>query len=103
PAVAVTRLNGSAVLYDGLERVEALKGIGRATVEAESTEASREAEVRWLALDAISRHGLPLKPAEKRERFRSYIRAGKNRSGRRVKSYREIASELREPVTTLHR
>jgi hypothetical protein len=91
------------VLVDGFHRVEALIEVGRTEVEAVVTPATR-AVALWLAVQGNMAHGLQLTAQEKREGFRRYIRADQHvKPNGRLKSYREIGSELSRPHTTVQK
>lgn len=95
PPVAAALLPGGAlVLIDGWHRVEALRRLGRETVEATIQEAS-EREARWLAARANLTHGLPLKGSELRKVFRAYVTTRQHYDNEGyLKSYRDIAQDL---------
>jgi len=96
PPVAVASVNGALYLTDGWHRLAALQKIGRDTADATVLEAPSLAEAAWLAARANLAHGLPLKPRDRRQVFRVFMRAGRYRRelGRGMKSLREIAREL---------
>lgn len=93
PPIEVAVVKGVLVVTDGWHRVEALRSLGVAEVEARVEEMT-DREALWRAARANLQHGLPLKAAEHRNVFRAYIRARQHLDGRRLKSYREIASDL---------
>lgn len=103
PPVQIARVGSALILVDGWHRVAAQE-LNRVTrIEAVVTDAT-EAEARWLAADANTKHGLPLKAPEIRKVFKAYVRAKRYR--RRpgdgyspAKSYRDIARELGGYVT----
>lgn len=87
----------SYLLLDGFHRYQAILNIGGQYVEVKVIETPIDAtphQLRWLGGRENLRNGLPLKTKDKRELFKSYIKAGQHREGRRFKSSREIASEL---------
>lgn len=102
PPVEVALVDGTMILVDGWHRATALKALGQEMIEATVTKMTRQ-EARWKAADANSRHGLPLKPAEKRQRFRVYVETGQHQARQRgkVKSYREMERDLGLPHTTI--
>ncbi|GJD36949.1 hypothetical protein [Methylobacterium aerolatum] len=102
PPVEVALVDGIMILVDGWHRATALKALGREMIEATVTKMTRQ-EARWKAADANSRHGLQLKPAEKRQRFRVYVETGQQQARQRgkVKSYREMERDLGMPFTTI--
>lgn len=92
--VRLARINGGLVLVDGAHRVEALRGLGRPTVEAVITTMAEHA-AEWAAASANLEHGQPLKKSELRGVFQHYIATGQHRKGRaRVKSLRDIVSDI---------
>jgi hypothetical protein len=96
PPITVVQIEkGPPMLLDGWHRVSALERIGAHRVDADVLEASDVAAARWLAMKANLTHGFPLKPAQRREAFRAFMRAGQWRKGARsAKSLRDIAREL---------
>ena len=103
PPLVVTQRPGdfpgstSYLLLDGFHRYQALLNIGRQYVEVKVIETPLDAtshQLRWLGGRENLMNGLPLKTKDKRELFKSYIKAGQHRNGHRFKSSREIASEL---------
>ncbi len=92
--IKVAHVRHALVLVDGWHRVAALESLGVDTVQAVVVKAT-EQEALWIAAQANLTHGLPLKSSEMRMVFRSYMRSGRYKQGRRsFKSYREIAVEL---------
>lgn len=105
PPIEIALVEGAFRLIDGWHRLEALRLLDRYDAEANITEMSMN-EARWAAASANLAHGLPLKPKEVRNVFRSYITARRHyRSNGRLKSYREMAGELNGAVSyrTLNR
>ncbi|MHC4040791.1 ParB N-terminal domain-containing protein [Bradyrhizobium sp. 23AC] len=105
PPIEIAMVDGVLRLVDGWHRVKALQLLERDSVEANITEMSMS-EARWAAASANLAHGLPLKPKEVRNVFKAYITARRHyRSNGRLKSYREMASELNGAVSyrTLNR
>ena len=99
PPVTVAHVGGALYLVDGWHRVAAVEVNKGETVEAR-VEVMTWAEAQRVAFTANLEHGLPLRPAEKREVFRKYMKAGlwRNHQGR-PKSSREIASDLAGMMT----
>lgn len=94
PAIQVVLVNNAPVLVDGFHRVAAAKHAGVSALLAVVQEAKTN-ELRWLAAEANLRHGLPLRPRERREAFKAYVRAGRwRKEDRSIKSSREMAGEL---------
>lgn len=92
--VRLARINGGLVLVDGAHRIEALRSLGIATVEA-TIDTMKEHEAQWAAASANLEHGLPLKKAELRTVFQQYIATGQHRKGqRKVKSLRDIVGDI---------
>lgn len=105
PPIEIAKVDGALRLVDGWHRLEALQLLERDSVEANITEMSMS-EARWAAASANLAHGLPLKPKEVRNVFRAFITARRHyRPNGRLKSYREMASELNGAVSyrTLNR
>lgn len=101
PPVKVCVLEGVKVLLDGWHRVAARKSLGLLDVDAVVVRATRE-EARWIAAEANLTHGRPLTAREVQEVFKAYVRAKKHRHrGGRLKSYREIGTELGRHNTTV--
>lgn len=102
PPVKVARVAGVLILVDGWHRVEALTRLGVPRVDAEVTETTRE-QALWMAARANLEHGLPLKTKELREVFRTFIKAKQHMLPRgRLKSYRDIGTELGKPQSTIY-
>lgn len=92
--VTLAQVGDVLVLIDGAHRMEALRRLGRDSVEATVTKMT-EAQAEWAAASANLEHGQPLKKAELREVFHHYIATGQHRKGRgKVKSLREIARDI---------
>lgn len=92
--VKLARVNGGLVLVDGAHRIEALRTLGIATVEA-TIEVMAEQSAQWAAASANLEHGQPLKKAELRTVFQQYIATGQHRKGqRKVKSLRDIVGDI---------
>jgi hypothetical protein len=51
-------------------------------------------EVVWLGFNANLRHGKPLKKGHLEAAFVAYVKAGRNKDGRALRSYRSIAKDL---------
>jgi hypothetical protein len=86
--------NGRTILIDGFHRVEAATQAGLTSLRAETIETTMRL-APWLAVDANSRHGVPIPRAQKREVFKRFVRAGQNRrpDGTAMSS-REMAKKL---------
>lgn len=92
--VALAQVGKVLVLLDGAHRMEALRALGRDTVEATVAKMT-ETQAQWAAARANLEHGQPLKKAELREVFRHYIATKQHRPGRgRAKSLRDIARDI---------
>lgn len=92
--VRLARLNGGLILVDGAHRIEALRSLGIATVEA-TIDTMKEHEAQWAAASANLEHGQPLKKKELRAVFQQYIATGQHRKGRgKVKSLRDIVGDI---------
>jgi hypothetical protein len=97
PPIKVARINGAYVLVDGWHRLEATASVGQCNIEAETVPVADFEQAGWLAAAANLAHGLPLKRREGRAVFRAYVKARqyyKGRTGKRIKSAREIAADL---------
>ncbi|MCZ8261269.1 MAG: ParB/RepB/Spo0J family partition protein [Beijerinckiaceae bacterium] len=93
PPLSLARIGGVLFVVDGWHRLEAAKRAGLARVDGRIvTEDPQEA--LWLAAEANTKHGLPLKPREYRKVLGALIRAGKHRKGRRLLSYRDMAKAI---------
>jgi hypothetical protein len=93
PPIVIAKLNGAPVVIDGWHRVKAATRTKQTTLSAVIIEKG-EHELAWLAAEANLKHGVPLKASERRNVFRAFVRAGRHRTGRRIKASREIAAEL---------
>lgn len=88
------------VLVDGWHRTKAAEAIGQAFMEATVITGASPDEYRWIAAQNNMTHGKRLKPSERREVFKAYVKAGRHRKpGKkshavRVKSAREMSREL---------
>jgi hypothetical protein len=93
PPLSLARIGGVPFVVDGWHRLEAAKRAGLDRVDGQIvTEDPQEA--LWLAAEANTKHGLPLKPREYRKVLGAFIRAGKHRKGRRLLSYRDMAKAI---------
>jgi hypothetical protein len=97
PPVLLGRIGDGLLLVDGWHRVNAARIAGREEIEAIIITMTHE-EAVWAAAGANLRHGLPLKSSELLEVFKAYVRAGEHKTGRRYKSYRQIAEDLQGQV-----
>ncbi|MCK8784255.1 hypothetical protein M0638_07675 [Roseomonas sp. NAR14] len=94
PPLKVGCIAGALVLLDGFHRVSAYRERGILMVEAEVV-ATTTKEARWIAAEANMRHGLPLKPKEKQEAFRAFVRAGNLKDHRgHLRTLREVAQRF---------
>lgn len=93
PPVRLANVNGALVLIDGWHRLRAQRQLNRSSVAA-TVEEMTEAEAQWQAALANNANGLRLKRSERRNVFEVYMKTGRYRRGRSVKSYREIARDL---------
>jgi hypothetical protein len=91
--IKVAMVDGVAMVVDGFHRIAATKRRGCGTINAEVVTATRE-EAAWLAARANLANGLPVKARDMRPIFGAYVRARENRNGRRLKSYRDMATDL---------
>lgn len=96
PPIAVVFIEGEPqpLVVDGHHRCSALEGMGEEMVSIMAQSATKR-EALWLAAQANSAHGLPLKTSERRRMFGAYITARKHlKQGGVIKSLREIAPEV---------
>jgi hypothetical protein len=93
PPVKIARIADKLFLVDGWHRISAARRNNSVDILAVISDMSRE-EALWAAAQANLTHGLPIKKGERREVFRAYVRAGQHKRGLKLKSYRDIASEL---------
>ncbi|WP_027161180.1 hypothetical protein [Mesorhizobium sp. WSM1293] len=88
------------VLVDGWHRTKAAEAAGNAFIDATVVTGASPDEYRWIAAQNNMTHGKRLKPSERREVFKAYVKAGKHKKpGKkshavRVKSAREMEREL---------
>jgi hypothetical protein len=94
PPVTLVRVDGVLYLADGWHRTEAHRRAGEHRLRATIVHADTLEEAEWIAARGNLGHGLPLTRGEQVEVFKRYVRAGHHRTGRRFKSYRDIAREL---------
>lgn len=103
PPLLVAEINdykgaSAYLLLDGWHRHSAMTNINWAnSVEVRAIKIPKGTPVEQLIFIGGRenlRNGLPLSSKDKRELFRTYIKGGHNRIGRKYKSYREIASDL---------
>lgn len=66
------------ILVDGFHRVEAARQVGQRMLRAETVETTIEV-APWLAVDANVRNGVPIPSNQKREVFKRFVTAGRNR------------------------
>jgi hypothetical protein len=96
PPVTLGHLpDGRTILIDGFHRVEAARQVGQRKLRAETVETTPEV-APWLAVDANIRNGVPIPNSRKRDVFRRFVNAGRNRlPDGTVMSSRAIASTLK--------
>lgn len=94
PPVTLAEIDGRLFLIDGFHRFEAAISIGRQSMEA-SVVTMTEREALKASAVANLTHGLRLTKTEKLNAFKQFIKGGGHLKERgKLKSYREIASEL---------
>jgi hypothetical protein len=95
PPIQVALVAGVPCVVDGWHRVQAAIEGGVLVIPAVVTKTTKRGALRLAAM-ANRAHGLPLKPGERQEQFRLFIRGnGHARSGKgNLMSYREIAKAL---------
>ncbi len=105
PPLRLARINGALFLIDGWHRLEAHKRrlsmvkewSDRRKLEAIAVtiEDMSEADARFAAATANLRHGLPMKPRERKRVFKLYMEQGRWRArAGQVKPTRKIAEDL---------
>lgn len=97
PPILLGRIGDGLLLVDGWHRVSAARMAGREEIDAIITTMTHE-EAEWAAAGANLKHGLPLKSAELLAVFKAYVKAGEYKTGRKLKSYRQIAEDLQGQV-----
>lgn len=94
PPAILGNIGGALYLLGGWHRLAAHVEADRSHLPAYVVDTTPE-EAAWIAAADNLKHGLPITRKSDRLRvFKAYMRARQNRAGRRLKSYREIASEL---------
>lgn len=102
PPITVGLVGGRHYLLDGWHRMAAgaltMDGDDVLVLIAEMT----DKQARWVAADANTGHGVPLKQSEMRGLMGAFIRSGQNKlvSGA-LMSYREMGEALGKPHTTI--
>jgi hypothetical protein len=102
PLIKVGVIRGAHYLLDGWHRMEA----GALTTAGDDVLAlvakMTDKEARWIAADANTGHGVPLKAAELRGLFRAFVKSGQHkRANGALMSYREMGEALGKPHTTI--
>ncbi|MBA3623654.1 MAG: hypothetical protein H0W48_04230 [Methylibium sp.] len=102
PPIQVALIGGSHYLLDGWHRMEA----GALTTAADDVLVKvaemTEKQARWVAAEANTGHGVPLKAAEMRTLFGAFIKSGQHKKANGVlMSYREMGEALAKPHTTI--
>ena len=94
PAIQLADINGALFLVDGWHRHAAATSLNLGAIDAVITPMTRSEALRAAAL-ANNTHGAPLKPKERREAFRLFVKGKghKNPDGS-LMSYRDIATAL---------
>ena len=94
PPIKLVRVGDALILADGFHRCEALRQIGKLSVDAIINHGT-ERDVLWIGAQSNLENGLHLRSSEIRGVFHSYIDAGQHigKHGK-LKSYREIAADL---------
>jgi len=94
PPVTLAEINGRLFLIDGFHRFDAATSIRRWEIGAIVVQMSERDALKASALANLT-HGLRLTKTEKLNAFKQFIKGGGHQKERgRLKSYREIASEL---------
>jgi hypothetical protein len=97
PPIQLGRIGDGLILVDGWHRVCAARMAGWEEIEAIISTMTHE-EAVWAAAGANLKHGLPLKSSELLAVFKAYVKAGEYKTGRKLKSYRQIAEDLQGQV-----
>lgn len=102
PPIKVGLIDGRRYLLDGWHRMEAgaltMDGDNVLVLIADMT----DKQARWVAADANTGHGVPLKPAEMRGLMGAFIKSGQNKLANGAPmSYREMGEALGKPHTTI--
>lgn len=94
PPIKLGEIGGRLFLIDGFHRYEAARSIGRYWLEADIVPMTEREALKASALANLT-HGRQLTKTEKLNAFKQFIKGGghKKECGR-LKSYREIATEL---------
>lgn len=100
PPIHLARKDGFLYLVDGWHRLAAMERVKLTRVTAIITEVTTDGEIEWLTATGNLTHGLPLKPRERRKVFNAYIDTRQHiKADGGLKSYREIAQELKGSTT----
>lgn len=79
PPITLGQLpDGRTILIDGFHRVEAAGRAGQRKLRAETVETTADV-APWLAVDANIRNGVPIPNNRKRDVFKRFVTAGRNR------------------------
>lgn len=102
PPIKVALIRGGHYLLDGWHRMEA----GALTTAGDDVWAlvapMTDKQARWVAADANTGHGVPLKASEIRGLFGAFIRSGQHKKADgTLMSYRELGAALGKPHTTI--
>jgi hypothetical protein len=102
PPIKIARIRRRHYLLDGWHRMEAgaltTAGDDVLTLVADMT----DKEARWVAAEANTGHGVPLKTGEIRGLFGAFIKSGQHKKpGGTLMSYREMGAALGKPHTTI--
>lgn len=102
PPIKVALIRGRHYLLDGWHRMEA----GALTTAGDDVWAlvapMTDKQARWVAADANTGHGVPLKAGEIRGLFGAFIKSGRNKKADgTLMSYRELGAALGKPHTTI--
>lgn len=99
PPILVARVdaqdeNKGFILIDGWHRVRATQRLGQGYIAATISDETDPRKFAWIAAARNMIHGLRLTRDDKRKVFKSYVKAGEHRKGRRLKSAREMSRDL---------
>jgi hypothetical protein len=100
PPIKLARINGSLYLVDGWHRFGAACENDQWYLWADISDMTLD-EARWQAAKANTQHGLPLKTREYRDVFRAFIDSDQHTQGKKLMPYREIATQIGKPFSTI--
>lgn len=94
PPIHLAKVKDALIIVDGWHRHAALHSLGQSEIHAKVTPMTQDEALRASAL-ANTQHGKPLKPAERRNVFKNFIRGkGHKKPNGSLMTYREISEAL---------